>query len=68
MKKVILMVIILMTTTNLQSQVLKDLYKDFLKYGTIYGAGDISNSVEAIEPTYILERTDNKEIKTLLND
>ena len=59
MKKVILMVIILMTTTNLQSQVLKNLYKDFLKYGTIYGAGDINNSVEAIEPTYVLERTDN---------
>jgi len=27
------------------------LYKDFLKYGTIYGAGGISNSVEASEPT-----------------
>ena len=32
----------------------KSLYKDFLKYGTIYGAGDISNSVEAAEPTYFL--------------
>jgi len=30
------------------------LYKDFLKYGTIYGAGGISNSVEASEPTYFL--------------
>jgi hypothetical protein len=32
----------------------KSVYKDFLKYGTIYGAGDISNSVEASEPTYFL--------------
>jgi len=29
-------------------------YKDFLKYGTVYGAGDISNSVEAAEQTYFL--------------
>ena len=32
----------------------KSIYKDFLKYGTVYGAGDISNSVEASEPTYFL--------------
>ena len=32
----------------------KSLYKDFLKYGTVYGAGEISNSVEAAEPTYFL--------------
>ena len=32
----------------------KSVYKDFLKYGTIYGAGGISNSVEASEPTYFL--------------
>jgi len=32
----------------------KSIYTDFLKYGTIYGAGDISNSVEAEEQTYFL--------------
>lgn len=32
----------------------KNLYEDFLKYGTIYGAGDINNSIEAAEPTYFL--------------
>ena len=32
----------------------KSIYKDFLKYGTVYGAGDISNSIEAAEPTYFL--------------
>ena len=58
-KKAILIVVVLFTTTNIQAQIVKELYKDFLKYGTIYGAGDINNSVEAIEPTYVLERTDN---------
>ena len=32
----------------------KSVYKDFLKYGTVYAAGDISNSVEAAEQTYFL--------------
>ena len=32
----------------------KSIYKDFLKYGTVYAAGDISNSIEAAEPTYFL--------------
>ena len=37
-----------------QYPILKSIYKDFLKYGTVYGAGDISNSVEASELTYFL--------------
>lgn len=58
-KRAILIVVVLFTTTNIQAQIVKELYKDFIKYGTVYGAGDINNSVEAIEPTYVLERTDN---------
>jgi len=45
---------ILFSPTVVQGQIFKDIYKDFLKYGTVYGAGDISNSVEAAEPTYFL--------------
>jgi len=37
-----------------QDKFFKSLYKDFLKYGTVYAAGDISNSIEAAEPTYFL--------------
>ena len=37
-----------------KSNLFKSIYKDFLKYGTIYAAGDISNSIEAAEPTYFL--------------
>jgi hypothetical protein len=37
----------------------KSLYKDFLKYGTIYGAGDISNSIEASESVYFVRTGDS---------
>ena len=45
---------ILFSPTVLQAQIFQEIYKDFLKYGTVYGAGDISNSIEAAEPTYFL--------------
>lgn len=54
MKKIIILLCFIGTITNAQAQFLKDVYKDFIKYGTVYGAGDISNSVEAAEPTYFL--------------
>jgi len=58
MKKLIVLFVILLST-QLQAQeekagILKSIYKDFLKYGTVYGAGDINNSIEAAEPTYFL--------------
>jgi len=40
-------------------QFFKGLYNDFLKYGTIYAAGDINNSVEADEPTYFVRTNPN---------
>ena len=60
MKKLLLLILFFLfsSTTFSQEQenssFLSKVYKDFLKYGTIYGAGDISNSVEATEPTYFL--------------
>ena len=43
------------TNTSAQNDsFFSNLYQDFLKYGTVYGAGDISNSIEATEPTYFL--------------
>ena len=46
MKKLFTLIIILISL-NLNSQnIFKDLYKDFLKYGTIYIAGDIDNPKE----------------------
>ncbi len=49
---------ILFSPTVVQGQIFKDLYKDFLKYGTVYGAGDISNSIEAKENTYFVRTGD----------
>jgi len=58
MKKLLVLFI---TLLSVQSQAqeekqgfFKSIYTDFLKYGTVYGAGDISNSVEAEEQTYFL--------------
>ena len=51
----ILIGLVMLTSTNASAQndsFFSNLYQDFLKYGTIYGAGDISNSIEAAEPTY----------------
>ncbi len=58
MKKLLILVFIFLYIVPSFSQekdkFFPSLYKDFLKYGTIYGAGGISNSVEASEPTYFL--------------
>lgn len=35
------------------------MYKDFLKYGTIYGAGSINNSVEATEQTFFVRTNED---------
>ena len=44
----------LLISTNSNAQFFENLYKDFLKYSTIYGAGDISNSIEAKENVYFV--------------
>ena len=62
MKKILLLILLLFTLPSFgqepkalgKDKFFKSIYKDFLKYGTIYGAGDISNSIEASEPTYFL--------------
>lgn len=62
MKHILLLLTLLLTIpsfgqspeTSGKGKFFTSLYKDFIKYGTVYGAGDISNSVEAAEPTYFL--------------
>ena len=58
MKKLILTCIVaFLTTSTLQSQsFFKDIYDDFLKYGTLYAAGDIKNSYENSRKDYFVER------------
>ena len=66
MKKIFLLIIVLLFSSPVLSQEVletpikekgnffKHLYQDFLKYGTVYGAGDISNSIESKEPSYFI--------------
>ena len=55
MKK-LLLIIALLISSNVQAQFLKEIYKDFLKYGTFYAAGNIENA-QAVQPNYFI-RTD----------
>ena len=42
------------TAQEPKKSLFKSLYEDFLKYGTIYGAGDVSNSIEAKENVFFV--------------
>ena len=58
MKKLLLLILLLFTLPSFgqsptalgKDKFFKSLYKDFLKYGTIYGAGDISNLANFLIP------------------
>ena len=54
MKK-LLLIFCLLISFNSNAQFLKELYKDFLKYGTFYVAGDASNSYEQTYKDYFVE-------------
>ena len=53
----ILLIICLLITQNSNAQFFKDLYKDFLKYGTVYVAGNATSPYETQRPEYFV-RTD----------
>jgi hypothetical protein len=59
MKNILITILTLLTLTvngqeKEKGKFFKNFFNDFLKYGTIYGAGDVSNSIEASEPTYFV--------------
>ena len=45
-----------------KKNIFKSLYTDFLKYGTVYGAGDLSNSIEAAERSYFVRTGDGQSL------
>jgi hypothetical protein len=55
MKQLLTLLIILISSNSISQNLFKDIYKDFLKYGTIYVAGDIDNPKE--EPKDYFVRT-----------
>ena len=61
MKK-LLLVLCLLISFNSNAQFLKELYKDFLKYGTFYVAGDAANAYEQTYKDYFVERPDDGDI------
>ena len=52
MKK-LLLIIALLISSNAEAQFLKEIYKDFLKYGTFYAAGNVENA-QAVQPNYFI--------------
>ena len=55
MKK-LLLALCLLISFNSNAQFLKEIYKEFLKYGTFYVAGDASNAYEQTYKDYFVER------------
>ena len=53
--KHILTLLLFLFSLNINAQsFFKNLYNDFLKYGSIYGAGDVKNSIEAKDNSYFV--------------
>jgi len=71
MKKLFLFLLVSLIGFQAQAQksekdsFLKQIYNDFLKYGTVYGAGEIRNSIEAPYPTYFVRTNDNGNIYSI---
>ena len=63
MKKLLFVLVAFLTfsTVNAQS-FFKEVYKDFLKYGTVYAAGDISNAYENSRKDYFVARPEDGDL------
>jgi len=63
MKKYVSVLVCMLVINGIYAQdsspFFKSLYKDFIKYGTIYGAADIKNSIEADESTFFVRTGEN---------
>ena len=55
--RILLITLMLLISSNANAQFFKDVYKDFLKYGTVYAAGNVGNSYITSRPTFFI-RTD----------
>ena len=52
--RVLLTTLMLLLYSSVNAQFLEDVYKDFLKYGTFYIAGNIGNAYDTTEPSYFI--------------
>ena len=58
MKQLLTLLIILISSNSISQNLFKDIYKDFLKYGTIYVAGDIDNPKEEQKDYFVRTNPD----------
>jgi len=65
MKKIILVLFPLIISFNTNAQFFKNVYKDFLKYGTFYAAGNISNA--KLETSDYFIRTNPEDLYAIPN-
>ena len=56
MKKLLMIFLMVFTVNSVNAQFFKEIYEDFLKYGTVYAAGDIRNAYENSRKDYFVER------------
>tara|TARA_B110000908_G_scaffold164975_1_gene213753 strand:+ start:980 stop:2173 length:1194 start_codon:yes stop_codon:yes gene_type:complete len=59
MKKLLLLLLLVSLSFSANAQLAKELYKEFLKYGTFYTAGDINNSYETPTKSYFVRTNPN---------
>ena len=52
--RILLTILMLLLYSSVNAQFLEDVYKDFLKYGTFYIAGNIGNAYDTTEPSYFI--------------
>ena len=52
--RILLTTLMLLLYSSTNAQFLEDVYKDFLKYGTFYIAGNIGNAYDTTEPSYFI--------------
>jgi hypothetical protein len=65
MKKIILVIFPLIISFNVNAQFFKNVYKDFLKYGTFYAAGNIANA--KLETSDYFIRTNPEDLYAIPN-
>ena len=68
--RILLITLMLLISSNTNAQFFKDVYKDFLKYGTFYAAGNIGNAYETQRPDYFIRTNpdDLYEIPTVVDN
>ena len=76
MKKLILLTLVFLVSFSTYSQekedkvkknFFKEIYNDFLKYGTLYAAGDIRNAYENSRKDYFVERPPDGDLYAIPN-